>query len=141
MLRIFLLIFMMLTYPNTSASASPDCKYMQIVDFDKVNSKEDIENVMFDIIRSQRSEHSEIDWQSISRCFNALGDRYSTEFYPGGGFDGADIYRFTVDKSDALTPFTSAPGASNDVFTAIVNIASDGRIAIVRRGGTLEWLK
>lgn len=88
------------------------------------------------------AQFGKVDFDCLMREFDALGKRTSVMFIRGGGYDGADIFRFTVDNR-INTPWNylvGAPGASNGIFTAIINLAVDGRIAIIERGGRARWL-
>jgi len=141
MWMIIFLIAMISPPSADSANTTSHCQFMTDIDFSSVRSKDDIENIVSDLILSQYAKHGHINWNRLLHCFDFMGDRFISKHFPGGGFDEGDIYRFTFDRSNALTPFTSVPGASNDVFTAIVNVTADGKVGIVRRGGRIEWLK
>lgn len=138
---ILLLVVVVVAMSGNQSNAEMNCKFIDASAFESINRKEDVEELISRIIVSQQAEHGRIDWENLLRCFDSLGDRYIVEFYPGGGFEEGDVYRFTVDNSNMLTSFTSVPGASNDIFTAVVNVATNGEVAIVHRGGQLEWLR
>ncbi|WP_054006605.1 hypothetical protein [Cypionkella psychrotolerans] len=121
--------------------AEIDCSSVKPENFQSVASKSEIEAAVSNIIQVYQTTEHRINWKHLSRCFENLGTNFTVEAFPGGGFDHGDVFRFTIDKTSILTPFTSIPGGSNDIFTAIINVAPSGKIGIVRRGGKLEPLE
>lgn len=117
------------------------CTRMNPNQYHQVESKNQIEEIISEDILSMHAQQGRVDWNGLIQCFENLGDIYSVNLIPNGGFDNADIIRFSIDKTNILTNLTSVPGASNGIFTAIINRTADGRVAIVQRGGKLKWLK
>lgn len=109
--------------------------------FIPILTKGAVERLIEDEIRYYRSEQGRIDWDCLIQHFLSLGNNYSVRVIPKGGYDNADVFRFTVENKNIITFLMSAPGASNGVFTAIVRRTADGRIAIIERGGDPRWLK
>ena len=134
-------IVILLIRPALTEQPSVDCAEMRREDYRSVSSKGEIERLIENEIFSRRDESAQIDWNCLIEGFRAMGEDFSVEYIPNGGFDNADIVRFSVDNSNVLTNFTSAPGASNGIFTAIINRTSEGQVAIVERGGQLRWLR
>ncbi|WP_417668304.1 hypothetical protein [Roseibium sp.] len=114
---------------------------MQKYNFYFVFSKNNLENILIDAVAAAAADNVRLDWDEFADCFRSLGDHYKVTSLPGGGRQGADILRFTINRSSIWPWFLAAPGASNGVFTAIFRVTSDGRVAVVRRGGKIEWLK
>lgn len=121
--------------------AEIDCSRTKSENFQSVASKSEIETAVSKMIQVYHATESRINWKLLSRCFENLGTNFTVEAIPGGGFDHGDVFRFTIEKTSILTPFTRMPGGSNDIFTAIINVTLSGKVEIVRRGGKLEPLE
>ena len=107
-------------------------------------SKRALENALIRDIRAQVVEFGHVDLDCLTREFQHLSPRTSTIRYPGGGFDGADVYRFKLDRSNnpiAIIWGGWGPGASNGKFVAIFNVTEDRKVAVIRVGGIPEWLR
>lgn len=109
--------------------------------FIPILTKGAVERLIEDEIRYYRSEQGRVDWDCLIQHFLSLGENYSVLVFHNAGIDNSDVFRFTVENKNIITFLMSAPGASNGVFTAIVNQTVDGRIAIIERGGDPRWLK
>jgi len=118
-----------------------DCIGMEKQLYDNVSSKSGIDALLEADILNFTASGGIVDWDCLINSFDEMGPNYSVKLLPNGGFDGADVVRFSVENRSLLTDFTSAPGASNGIFTSIINRTDDGRVAIVERGGELRWLK
>ena len=134
---LFLLIFPFLT----TSSSEEKCQYIPEYKVAYVYGKQRLENVLIDVIESRAVADSGFSMRELADCFQSLGRYYSVAFVSGEGLNGADIMRFTVDRSFIWPIFLRAPGASNGKFTAIFRIVSPNEIAVIRRGGKVEWLK
>ncbi len=113
-------------------------------DAKQIWSERALEDALIRDIRVQMAEINHVDWDCLEREFQHLSPRASTIRLPGGGFDGADVYRFRLDRSN--NPFAImrggwGPGAPNGEFLAIFNVTRDGKIAVIRVGGRPEWLR
>lgn len=123
-----------------SASAQP-CAVPMTAQYETIRSKQEINQVLARMIVAMQTALGRIDWNCLIEEFESAGQNNSVQVIAGGGFNGADIIRFTVDNRNVLSTLLAAPGASNGIFTAIVNRADNGNVAIVERGGKLKWLK
>lgn len=123
------------------AQAEQACPALDTSEFRGVHSKTGMEKAIATIITRASVGGRGVDWECLLGEFDSLGDDFSATYHEGGGFAGGDVLRFTYDRSNAITPFVSVPGASNMVYTAVINVSTDGSVAIVRRGGRLESLE
>jgi len=122
--------------------AVDDCMPMYF-DPKSIWSKKDIEVVVATALNESLELNGFIDWDCVVFGFEQVSGRANVEFIPNGGLESADVFRFTLDRSNEFWAVVRSFGfgASNGLFTAIVNRAPDGRVFIVKRGGQLEWLK
>ena len=107
-------------------------------------SERALEDALIRDIRVQMAEINHVDWDCLEREFQHLSPRASTIRLPGGGFDGADVYRFRLDRTNnpiAIMRGGWGPGAPNGEFLAIFNVTRDGKMAVIRVGGRPEWLR
>ena len=113
-------------------------------DAKQIWSERALEDALIHDIRVQMVEIGHVDWDCLEREFLHLSPRASTLRLLGGGFDGADVYRFKLDRSNnpiAIMWGGWGPGAPNGEFFAIFNATRDGKIAVIRGGGRPEWLR
>ena len=105
--------------------------------------KRALEDALIRDIRAQVAEFGHVDWDCLAREFQHLSPRTSVRYIPDGGLDGADVYRFKLDRSNnpiAITWGGWGPGASNGKFVAIFRVTEDRKVAVIRVGGVPEWL-
>jgi hypothetical protein len=135
-------VLVSLSLLGACTSAHGQCYQMNSKDYFSIRSKQEMGSRLQKDLETMHAQLGKVDFDCLMREFDALGKRTTVELIRGGGFDGAHIFRFTVDNriNAPWTYLLSAPGASNGIFTAIVNLTEDGRIAIVERGGRLRWL-
>ena len=116
-----------------------------VLDFNpsRVWSTKKLEDIIGDAIVEDYREDGKIDWGRLEAEFLAISDRASIMVLKGGGKEGADTYRFTLDRSNNWWAVfrTRGPGRANGSFTAIISKVDNDKVAIVRMGGGREWLK
>lgn len=132
---------LLVSMTGSAATSGVKCGSTTAEEMRSINSKEDMEDAILRMIPFYRSEGGGIDWVGLSNCFKNFGDRFSVVLYPGGGRQNSDVFRFSFDNSGVLSYLFGVPGGSNGVFTAIFIQASNGDVAIIRRGGDEKWLK
>ena len=119
-----------------------------------IYSKRKIEEVIIELLSKNYQEFGDLHWACIVHKFEQQDARLKVKIHkdvvnPKGVpplHPDKDIvkgvYRFTVVRSWNIFALllSFGPGASNGVFTAIVNLTSDGRVAVIQRGGKEKWL-
>lgn len=130
---------------NSGQPRSVSCDDIDIPFF-SLNSKRAVEKfIEHEILESYR-KNGFVDWECLVDKFQSAEENTSVLVYNKvPSLDGADVYRFTVDKTGGFVGFFrglfSVPGGSNGVYTAIVNHAVDGKVSVIQRGGIPKWLK
>jgi hypothetical protein len=135
-------VLVILSLLGTSSSSLAKCHQMESKDYFDIRTKKGMEFQLQKEMEKMYAQFGKVDFDCLMREFDALGKRTSVMSIRGGGYDGADVFRFTVDNriNSPWWYLLGAPGGSNGVFTAIINLYKDGRIAIIERGGRVRWL-
>jgi hypothetical protein len=144
--------FVLLTSSDSSESSKittggsgvgHDCALFNKEHFKSAADRPAVERLIVEIIINEHRINSYVDWGKLSQCFTSLGNDFTFEELLGGGSDGADVYRFTVDNTDRLfwMMLMPVPGGSNGKFTVIVSVKDKDQIAIIERGGRPRWLQ
>ncbi|TMV06408.1 hypothetical protein FGK63_14755 [Ruegeria sediminis] len=136
-----------LTIAVSSAAASNgdvaiEGRSCRVVKFDhrSVWSKRQLESLIISELRANKREFGALDWKCMVQAFNNPEKSATALRLLNSGPEGADVYRFTLDRSrnpvaDALS---LGPGNSNGVFTATFEEHPSGNVFVVRRGGGKE---
>lgn len=139
---LFVWVLVSLSLIGACTSAHGQCYQMNSKDYFSIRDEKEMISQFQKDLEAMHAKFGRVDVDCLMREFDALGKRTSIELIRGGGYDGADVFRFTVDNriSAPWWYLLGAPGASNGVFTAIINLTVDGRIAIIEQDGRPKWL-
>lgn len=108
-------------------------------DIARIWSDKVLEDRVAAYLRANARRFGGIDWDCLEHAFTVLSRTTSVRSVRGGGVQGGDVYRFTVDRSRNPLALAAAPG-SGGVFTAVVRVTAAGRVAVMRSGGEAEWV-
>ena len=140
-------------YNTSSALAESSCSDYK-VPIGAIYSKSKIEEVISQLLSKNVKEFGELHWTCIVQKFEQQDERLKVKiheetiipkdappFYAEKNLV-TDVYEFTVDRSWHILAilYSFGPGASNGVFTAIINLVPDDRVAVIQRGGKPKWL-
>jgi hypothetical protein len=139
---VLLWVLVILSLLVTCTSSLGQCYQMNSKNYFSIRDEKEMISQFQKDLEAMHAQFGRVDVDCLMREFDALGKRTSVELIRGGGHDGADVFRFTVDNriSAPWWYLLGAPGASNGVFTAIINLTADGRIAIIEQDGRPRWL-
>ena len=87
----------------------------RVLDFNpsRVWSTKKLEDIIGEAIIEDYREDDKIDWDRLEAEFLAISDRASIVVLKGGGKEGADTYRFTLDRSNNRSAIVLSFGPGN----------------------------
>ena len=102
---------------------------------DDVETKQELDDALYLFLSSTLSDNLEIDWDCVKSAVEKSSPEAGVEIIETSI---STVYRVNFYAGFKL--FNLAPGASKPMLTTIVAL-SDGKYAIISRGGVKRWLK